>query len=153
MRSLNNHQKCNLVVLLGLFLLSGWYLWDSWRASTHIYNLILVLPLCVSLLVLCLLAFCREILAPPAAVENDGGDSEKGVLLVILLFIGYVITLPLLGFDLGTFAFVALFLRLTGEKKWQWALGYGLVFALSSALFFSYMLPYPMPLLLLPGGN
>jgi putative tricarboxylic transport membrane protein len=154
---LTNHQLANLAILVVLLLFTSWYLWDTWRASTHIYNLIFVLPLTVIILLLCLVTFLKELFAAPSALdlptERQGEDDETSTLPTVLLFVGYVLALPWLGFDVGTFLFVALFLRLAGEKKWPWALGYGLAFAFCSALFFSYMLPYPMPLLLLPGGN
>ena len=153
MKKLSRNHAGNLIILLALFLFTGWYLWDTLRASTQINNLIFVLPLSVSILVLCLLTFIKELLAPSPAIEHRKESTETGTLSVVLLFVGYVGTLPWLGFDVGTFVFIALFLRLAGEKKWPWALGYSLVFAFSSALFFSYMLPYPMPLMLLPGGN
>jgi len=143
----------NLSVILALFVLSAWYLWDSWRASTHVYNLIFVLPLTLATLALCSVAFLRELLAPSAAAVEAEQESEAGTLTAMSLFAGYVVTLPLLGFDVGTFVFLALFLWASGEKKWHWALGYSLVFASAAALFFSYMLPYPMPMLLLPGGS
>ena len=155
--NLTKHQLFNLGILLALFLLTGGYLWDTWRASTHVYNLIFVLPLTVSILLLCLATFLKDLLKEPQALEDlqeqQDESAAASTLSVVLLFVGYVLTLPWLGFDVGTFVFVALFLRLAGEEKWSWALGYSLVFAFSSALFFSYMLPYPMPLLLLPGGN
>jgi len=158
---LTTHQLFNLGVLLALFLLTGLYLWDAWRASTHVYNLIFVLPLTVSILVLCLATFLKELISSVGegdettdeVFDSQVESAESSTLSVVLLFVGYVLTLPWLGFDFGTFVFIALFLRLAGEKKWSWTLGYSLVFAFSSALFFSYMLPYPMPLLLLPGGN
>ena len=176
MRKPDKNQTANLLILFALFSLSGWYLWDSWRASSHIYNLIFVLPLTVTIMALCTLAFIRDLVTPAVFAKNreegkagEGAQSRRkeekekmeekadgedaGSLQVILLFIIYVITLPWLGFDVGTFLFLAAFLRLAGEAKWPWVLGYSLVFSFGSALFFSYMLPYPMPLLLLPGGN
>lgn len=194
MRKLSPSESANLLVLVSLFLVTGFYLWDSWQASTEIYNLIFVLPLTVAILVLCILTFVRDLFDPPrnpediqielqqkeaqeeapariqdeiqgglpqalsegstTATENEPQDQpETSTLPVVLLFVGYVATLPWLGFDVGTFAFVALFLFLAGEQKWQWVLGYSLTFAFATALFFSYMLPYPMPLLLLSGGN
>ena len=154
---LNRHQLFNLGILLALFLLTGAYLWDTWRASSRINNLIFVLPLTSLILVLCLTAFVRELASagqvPGDQPEPDRESTETSTLAVVLLFVGYVLTLPWLGFDVGTFVFIAVFLRLAGERTWSWTLGYSLVFAFSSAMFFSYMLPYPMPLLLIPGGN
>lgn len=153
--NLQNHHYGNLAVLIALFAVTGGYLWDTWRASTEIYNLIFVLPLTVSILVLCLATFVKELIAPdpvPDSTARQQDERERtSVFAVVILFVVYVVTLPWLGFDLGTFLFIAFFLRLAGEKNWPWTLGYSLVFSLGSALFFSFMLPYPMPLVLLPG--
>ena len=66
------------------------------------------------------------------------------------LFSAYVLTLNWLGFDVGTALFVGAFLWLQGERRLRWLVGYSLAFALVLTLFFSRMLPYPMPTLL-PG--
>ena len=79
-------------------------------------------------------------------------ESVRGVAPAILLFCGYVLGLNWLGFDVGTFLFVSLFLLTHGESRWYWAVAYALVFACCIALFFSIMLPYPMPMLLLQEG-
>ncbi len=154
---LTKNQLADLGILLVLFLSTGWYLWDTWQASTEIYNLIFVLPLAIIILLLCLTTFLRELIfaspSPDLPTERQSGDAEPSIMPTVLLFAGYVLSLPWLGFDVGTFAFVGLFLQLAGEKRWWWVLGYSLAFAFCSALFFSFMLPYPMPLLLLPGGN
>ena len=81
--------------------------------------------------------------------EQPELDPVKSIVPVVSLFAGYVITLPWLGFDVGTFLFISLFLWFHGERRWQWVLGYGLCAATLMALFFSAMLPYPMPMLLL----
>jgi len=153
MEKSKQNRLADLLVLTALFILAAWYLWDSWRASSHIYNLIFVLPLTLVILVLCTIAFVRDLIFPGALAEDLESEQESGVIPAICLFIGYVVTLPWLGFDVGTFVFLVLFLTLAGESRWQWTLGYSLAFASVAALFFSYMLPYPMPLLLLPGGN
>ncbi|MCB1669815.1 MAG: tripartite tricarboxylate transporter TctB family protein [Gammaproteobacteria bacterium] len=153
MKKLARNQLADLLVLSALFCLSGWYLWDSWSASSHIYNLILVLPLTVIVMLLCAVAFVGDLLRTEAVNRPVDRDSATSSLPAIALFVGYVISLPWLGFDVGTFLFLAAFLKIAGEQKWQWILGYSLAFAFGSALFFSAMLPYPMPLLLIPGGN
>lgn len=153
MKSLERHQLFNLAILIALFLISAWYLFDSWRASTHVYNLIFVLPLTTIILVVCAFTFVRELVHPLEIEATKDEQQEASPLPVIILFAAYVLLLPWLGLDVGSFLFIALFLRLTGEKSWQWALGYSAVFAFFCAMFFSYMLPYPMPLLLLPSLN
>jgi len=71
---------------------------------------------------------------------------------VIGLFFAYVVSLKWLGFDAGTFLFVSLFLWFHGERRWPWAFGYGLCLAVVLSLFFSKMLPYPMPMLVFPSA-
>jgi hypothetical protein len=68
------------------------------------------------------------------------------VLPVIILFAVYVLSLEWVGFDVGTVLFVASFLFLQGERRVTWLIAYSLVFGILVALFFSYMLPYPMPM-------
>ena len=145
---MSTHRKLDLLVLIGLALLIGLYLYDAWRASTHIYNLILVMPLSLLLLVLCGAEFFHQVRGEPEPAEEV--EPAAGALRVIALFSAYVISLNWLGFDLGTMAFVAAFLWLHGERRPHWVLGYALVFGFAVAAFFSYMLPYPMPMLILP---
>jgi hypothetical protein len=134
-----------LVVLAGT---SALYCYDAVRASTHIYNLILVAPLTALVMILCVAEFVTGARSsgnapPPAEPVTD-------VLPVMGLFSAYVLTLNWLGFDVGTALFVGAFLWLQGERRLPWLVGYSLTFALTLTLFFSRMLPYPMPTLL-PG--
>ncbi len=145
---LNNHQIADLTVLFGLLSLVLWYFWDAYNASTQVLNLILIVPVTGLLLILCLIEFISQIRNSDR--ETPALDPVSSIVPVVSLFALYVATLPWLGFDVGTFLFVSLFLWLHGERRWQWALGYGLCFASLIALFFSEMLPYPMPMLLLP---
>lgn len=133
-----------LLALAGLVLVYGV---DSVRASTHIYNLIFVLPLTVVVLVLCCVQFCVECVQGRS--ESAAKDPVKELLPVMTLFATYVITLNWLGFDVGTFLFIGAFLWLHGERRWPWLIGYSFAFASLMALFFSMMLPYPMPMLVL----
>ncbi|MFN3986714.1 MAG: tripartite tricarboxylate transporter TctB family protein [Rhodocyclaceae bacterium] len=82
-----------------------------------------------------------------AAVDDE---PVRDILPIVLLFGTYVLTLPWLGFDLGTVLFVAIFLRMKGEKNIWLTLGYSLGFGFATALFFALMLPYPMPMTFLP---
>ena len=66
------------------------------------------------------------------------------------LFSAYVLTLGWLGFDVGTALFVGAFLWMQGERRIAWLAGYAVAFSLALTLFFSKMLPYPMPALLVP---
>ena len=146
----SSHQIADLGVLI---VLAGWVIWyalDVWRASEHIVNWILVLPVSLIILVLCAMEYVR-VSVKPAAINPDQ-ESVQSVFPVIGLFFMYVVSLKWLGFDVGTFLFVALFLWIHGERRWPWALGYSLCLAVLLSVFFSKMLPYPMPMLVLPSA-
>lgn len=137
----------DLVVLLVLACLVILYGVDAYNASSDILNLILVLPVIGLVLLLCLIQFVIESRgdAPEAPERESIGD----VAPVIGLFAAYVLTLEWLGFDIGTMLFVGAFLWHQGERRWRWLFGYSISLGFGLALFFSTMLPYPMPMLIL----
>lgn len=146
-RKLDRNRLADLFVLLVLAGLVAVYGVDAFRASSHILNLILVLPVTVIVLVLCAIQFVVEV--PRVREATATAEPVRDVVPVMALFAGYVISLEWLGFDVGTFLFIAAFLWVHGERRWPWIAGYALAFSLSMASFFSTMLPYPMPMLIL----
>lgn len=149
-RRFTSHRLADLFVLLLLAAAAGVYCYDAVRASTDILNLIVVMPMTMVVLVLCLCQFVLSIKDETAAGEADGLITD--VLPVIGLFAGYVLSLNWLGFDVGTFMFLIAFLWLHGERRWPWLFAYSISFALALTIFFSKMLPYPMPTLILRTG-
>ena len=147
-KPVSGYQIADLLVLIALAGLVVWYFIDARSASTHILNLILILPFTVLTLILCLIQFLRQLFSPP--VKDPVVEPVKSVLTVIILFIVYTLTLPWLGFDLGTCLFIAAFLWFHGERRWPWIAGYSVSFASLASLFFAAMLPYPMPMLVFP---
>jgi putative tricarboxylic transport membrane protein len=133
-----------LLVLAGLVVLYGF---DTYTASNDVLNLILVLPTIVVVLVLCLAQFIIELRRDdtPSPVR----DSVADVAPVIGLFAAYVLSLQWLGLDIGTVLFVGAFLWFQGERRVPWLLGYSISLGFGLAVFFSAMLPYPMPMLIL----
>jgi len=136
----------DLLVLLALAALTLAYGIDAVGASTSILNLILVLPLTVIVLLLCSVQFVIDIARPAAARPRE---PVRDSLPVMLLFAAYVLSLGWLGFDVGTFLFLCVFLWVHGERRPAWVVGYAFVFASFAAFFFQAMLPYPMPMLIL----
>lgn len=143
---INRNRVADLAVLLVLAAIVTLYCIDAARASTDILNLILVLPVTVIVLVLCLLQFFLS--APKLRKVGESREPLSDVLPVAGLFTAYVLSLPWLGFDLGTFLFLAVFLWVHGERRWAWLLGYSISLAFILSIFFSMMLPYPMPMLI-----
>ena len=153
-RRIARARMADLAVLLALAAVVVGYAYDALSASRALLHLILVLPVSACILILCLLQFIRMLLAPDAGSPEDAvaPESNADVAVVIGLFAAYVASLGWLGFDVGTCLFVAAFLRLHGERRWSWLLAYAIVFGFGLASVFSALLPYPMPLRLLPGG-
>ena len=144
----------DFVVLLLLAGFVGFYLIDAVRASTDILNLILILPVSLIVLVLCAIQFVLQLRAGYATdnevpADEPGSANTAGGLAAFVLFAVYISTLEWLGFDIGTCLFLGCFLWLQGERRWPWLIGYSIAFGFALALFFSVMLPYPMPLLVL----
>lgn len=144
----STHQKADLCILVILASLIAGYLFHVMSVSTHLLNIILVFPIAILALVLCAVELVRQFKAQ--GEEERVQDSVRSVVPVISLFSAYVISLPWLGFDTGTAIFVTVFLLIHGEKRWHWAIAYGVVFGFTVALVFSALLPYPMPMLILP---
>ena len=144
---MKTYRIADLIVLLVLAGLVTLYGYDAYRASSEVLNLIMVLPVTVIVLVLCLVQFIIEL--RDVTTEAPERESVKDVAPVIGLFAAYVLTLHWLGFDIGTMLFVAAFLWLQGERRLHWLIGYSISLSFGLALFFSAMLPYPMPMLIL----
>lgn len=139
------HQSIDLAVLLTLFILISAYAIHVWSISTHILNIVMVIPVSIFALLLCTIEFFTK-----AKVESrKDKESFSSVLPAMLIFSVYVLSLEWLGLDVGTVIFVALFLWLHGERRWYWAVSYGVVFGMTAALLFSELLPYPLPMSIL----
>ena len=143
--TLSKENIANSIVLLCLATFVLWYGFDTYNASNSIENTVLILPVAAITLCLCIYEFFTQ-----KDINKEKKDDFISVIPVIVLFVLYILTLEFLGFDIGTMIFLALFLFFHGEKKFSWILGYSLVYGFLIAYFFSQMLPYPMPMLILP---
>lgn len=145
----------NAFVIICLAVFSAWYAYDAYQASSSLDNLILVFPVVIAVLILCVYQFFIDLntvktTQPDTEPDDKPKDDVLTVIPVIVLFALYVLTLEYLGFDVGTVLFLAIFLVFHGERRIAWILGYSLVYGFLVAYFFSMMLPYPMPMMLLP---
>lgn len=138
------HHVVDLTVLAGLAGMTLFYAYDWYSASSHLLNVIMVLPLTALMLCACLLQFFFSARQKAAPAQDDTAAMEQVPIMV--LFGLYVLSLNFLGFDLATFLFIAISLRLHGERRLLWLASYALVFSAATTFFFSAMLPYEMPL-------
>jgi putative tricarboxylic transport membrane protein len=145
---LSKEKIANSIVILCLAAFVLWYAIDTHNASSNIENVVLVIPVAAITLCLCLYEFFTQKDINDDIKEDK--DDFVSVIPVIVLFTLYILTLEYLGFDVGTVLFLALFLFFHGEKRVAWIIGYSLVYGFIIAYFFSSMLPYPMPMLILP---
>lgn len=142
------HRLADIGVLLFLAALVALYGIDAARASTAALNLIFVLPVAVVLLLLC--AGQLVVVLRAEAVPQEPAQPLNAIAPGVALFGVYVVSLQWAGFDVGTFLFLGAFLWLKGERRWFRLLAYSLGFAIVVSVFFSQMLPYPMPMRILP---
>jgi putative tricarboxylic transport membrane protein len=143
------------------------YLADAWAASSSLRNLVLLVPVSALSLILCALVVVDIARRPDTkrqepqegaiAEAQETGAAPRAELLVerykpavlMVLLVLYILTLPWLGFDAGSAVFVAAALVLDGERRiWLIAL-VSTVFALAATFLFRWLLPYPMPTVIL----
>lgn len=143
----NSKDKIADLVLLGLiFSFVAWYFYDAYSESSRTENLILIAPIAAIVMILCIVEFVRNL------KDDNVGEKEdvKKAIIGIIVFGAYILSLEYLGFDVGTALFLAIYLILNGERKWHIVIIYSLLFAFLVSAFFAYMLPYPMPMSILP---
>ncbi|WP_366656161.1 tripartite tricarboxylate transporter TctB family protein [Fodinicurvata sp. EGI_FJ10296] len=148
------------------------YLHDAWEASNRVRNLILVLPASILALAMCLIVLYDVLSAalrapkldatsdpesaPAPDSEAGGAASEPETLLqrfrpaVLMGTFGlYILSLPYLGFDVATALFMAVSLLIDGERRPLFVVGLSVGFAVLVTIAFRWLIPYPMPILLL----
>jgi len=154
---MNIRNKLPELILAGFFLvLSCWYLSDAYSASSSTENLLLIFPAAIVVIALCLWIIGRtlfEVLRNSTAQAEGGTEEEKekkpvSVFGAMCILAGFVLSMDLIGFDAATFLFMVALMFLQGERRIAWLGGFSAVFAILVSLFFEYMIPYPMPMLL-----
>lgn len=146
-----------LGIPLVFLLLAGWYLSDAYKASASVENLLLILPAAVVVMLLCLWIVAKVFLSGRSRDEEVAEEEENAeepetrkvsVFGAMLILAGYILLMDWIGFDVATFMFIAALMFLQGERRIAWLGGFSAVFALLVSIFFEYMIPYPMPMLL-----
>ena len=142
------------------------YLHDAWQASNRVRNLILVLPASILALTMCLIVLGDVLAAalrkpepapemtPHYESERDGPETETLLqrfrpAVLMGTFALYILSLPYLGFDVATALFMAVSLLIDGERRLLFVVGLSIGFAVLVTIAFRWLIPYPMPILLL----
>lgn len=143
--------------LAGFFLfISCWYLIDAYRASSRVENLLLILPAATVVILLCVWimgSFVYHTLKKTEVyrqkcAEQPAEKKKVSVFGAMCILSVYILIMDWIGFDVATFLFMVALMFLQGERRVVWLGGFSLLFALLVSLFFEYMIPYPMPMLL-----
>lgn len=154
---MNIRSKFPELALSSFFLvLSCWYLSDTYRASSSTENLLLIFPAALVVIVLCLWIIGRILFDVFRAriAQEEGKTEEKkekkqvSVFGAMCILAGFVLSMDWIGFDAATFLFMIALMFLQGERRPLWLTCFPAVFAVLVSLFFEYMIPYPMPMLL-----
>jgi len=154
---MNIRNKLPELALASFFLvLSCWYLSDAYSASSSIENLLLILPAALVVIVLCLWILGRTLyeISRFKKDQKEGDTKEEkekkpvSVFGAMCILAGFVLSMDWIGFDAATFLFMIALMFLQGERRLLWLSCFPAIFAILVSLFFEYMIPYPMPMLL-----
>lgn len=136
-------------------LMTGWSLWyfvDAYTTSPRVQNLIFIAPavaivalLFAVILVTAVLRGSEEVKENDAQVVSATAQRLRTPIAVMIMLVLYAATLPRIGFDLGTFLFIAGTLLAQGERRPAVVIGFSAVFALIIVWLFKMMLTLDMP--------
>lgn len=140
-------------------ILACWYFLDAYRASSSTENMLLILPAAAVVIGLCLWIIITILYNDSRSSSAQSLDEEKkpseksekkpvSVLGAMFILACFVLSMDWIGFDVATFLFMSALMFLQGERRFIWLGGFSLIFAVLVSLFFEYMIPYPMPMLL-----
>jgi hypothetical protein len=126
-----------------------WLCWDAWATQADVANLVLILPgaLAAAILYVFVAAGC---LRPAARPKLAHGVAIK-VAGAMALLAGYVVTGPLIGFDVASFAYIFAMLFFLGERRILVLLLVPALFCAIAIYCFDAILATPLPLLFFTG--
>jgi putative tricarboxylic transport membrane protein len=149
----------HLLLLAGFAAFVVWYNEDARNASIEIENTILIVPASILALLLCLFVACQTIhIRPVSAPVQQAGKNEDppatgaGPVIVPACYMtalaGYVFFMEAVGFDVATAAFVAVAMRISGERRPHVIALFSISFAALCVYSLKLVLPLDLPTLL-----
>lgn len=123
----------------------AWYLWDATSKSLSIENLIWIAP--GTLLAFSALAFAvAPVVRHARVVETFGEGPEEASgcspLICLFLFVVFIFSMELTGFDLATFLFIALTMSISAKRRWSEVLLTALMGSVAITYGFKELIPY-----------
>jgi len=133
---------------------SIWYYFDALAASSSLYNLIMIAPCVIAIVILYLVTLVLEVriysvdsehatqeqslrgLLQPAAIRNAA---------MMVLLVGYVLVLEPFGFEIASFLFIGLSLLLQGERRFGRVIIFSMLFSTFATWAISTLSLAPIP--------
>ncbi|MGQ7793692.1 tripartite tricarboxylate transporter TctB family protein [Faunimonas sp. B44] len=148
----------HLLFLAAITACTALYMLDAWGVSRRVENLIVIVPFGAVAIALCVLIAARLLRTAedddtPAAADAAAAPSRSRwariMPLAVMALIGaYSFLLEIVGFDVVTFAFVALALLVQGDRNLPRVLAFSAVFTFVVIWGSKAILTVPIPTLL-----
>lgn len=151
----------HLLVIAMIAVICAAYLRDTLATSTHVNNILFVLPASIIALLLCAAIVPQavrkvtvdKVLEPAHKAEEDApSDTWRDLGWIALLVISFglfVYSVERIGFDVASWLFITLGLFICGERRVLALILYPPVAAVLIVLGFRALIPYPMLTLIL----
>ena len=138
----------HLAFVAAVLIFLAWFAVDTWRISSQLQNLMLVVPVAAAGWLVGLYVATDVILRPGRSAPDDSATTDLRIPLFMLAVCAYVAALSLTGFDIATFLFLATALYLLGERSLMPVLGYSLAMTAFAVYGLREMVTVPVPTLL-----
>ncbi len=139
----------HLVVLLIVLGWATWYYFSTRAVSRDIQNMLVLTPVFILTIGLGAIAFFQSLVSdrlPEKLQPEKITRSEFGkIATLIVSFLGFVGLLPILGFDGAGILYIALSMRLFGERRPLVLITFPIVSMLVLTLLFKALVPYDIP--------
>jgi hypothetical protein len=158
--------------------IAGWCAWfcrDAWRSNSGVENLILIVPAAAVAVILYLFVAAGCFRAEPGGAttapssrgsvgsgRQEGASSEReplaggiGIKVAgsMALLAGFVVTGPLIGFDIASFLYMLGMLFFLGERRIVVLLAVPVIFCAAAIYCFNNLLSTPLPLYFFSGNT
>ena len=132
----------HLVLLVIISAIAVFLNWSALKASTSLFNLIIIVPAGILAL-----SFCLFILLSNKSEPSSDTKTLIGDIALLAIFAVFCISLTTVGFDVATFLFIWMAIILGGSRNWIIPPIYSAIFTLALVKGFGSLFPFPLPLM------